>query len=312
MRISARLLSVLIIAGAVLGSIGCLRTMAPKTPKPMRAPVMGSYDGNEFKHDVENYKTSMDKEQWATAEAQRNSIAYRVMGDIEVSYGRFEIGLTERRAGVHTSADAVQLGLTAATGVVGVVDVKDMLAASATAFQGTRTSFDKNYFQEKTTEALISQMRASRQAIQARLIKNLGTRDVRSYPFEAAWIDLVQYYYAGTVPSALVELANKAGTEATQTKAEVTQAVSAVTRSAIDVRSTYESLSSAALSRDTSKSQYGTTMLRTILEDAGYAPAANATPDQLLEMFRTAMAEAADDSKKLDKLNSAIKQAQSK
>ena len=63
--------------------------------------------------------------------------------------------------------------------------------------QGMRTSLDKNFFQEKTTESIISQMRASRKTKQALLITNLGKRNVASYPLEQAWIDLVGFYYAG-------------------------------------------------------------------------------------------------------------------
>ena len=114
--------------------------------------------------------------------ALRNQIAYRVMGDIESSYSKFEMSLTTQRAGFETGSDAVQLGISAAATVVGASDVKDILNASLTAFTGTRTSLDKNFFQEKTTESIISEMRAARKTKQAQLITNLATRDVASYP----------------------------------------------------------------------------------------------------------------------------------
>jgi hypothetical protein len=303
---------------ATLSMCGCLHhTMSPKVPNEMSS-TNASYSKKQFEDDVTLYRTKYSASDWATAEALRNQIAYRVMGDIENSYGKFEVALTTNRAAILTSSDAVQLGLAAATGVVGSVDVKDLLAASLTAFQGSRTSFDKNYFQEKTTEALIAQMRASRRNLQARLLLNLGTRDVRSYPFDAAWIDLVQYYYAGTVPSALVELASKAGSDAQDANAKVDQAVDQLTpttpkqaKQAISIRSAFQQLSADVASADAGRSQRAEQLLRTILNSAGYTMPADATVQQLLEQFRRAMSEAASDNEKLNKLNSAVQAAQS-
>ena len=59
-------------------------------------------------------------------------------------------------------------------------------------------------------------MRASRKTLQAQMLLNLSTRDVQSYPLEAAWTDVVNYYYAGTIPSALVDISSKTGNDALQ------------------------------------------------------------------------------------------------
>jgi hypothetical protein len=305
--------------GATMLNCGCLpRTMAPSVPKEMSASSV-SYHKKDFDADVAAYKAKFSTSDWSSAEALRNQIAYKVMGDIENSYGMFEVKLTTNRAAIMTSSDAVQLGLAAATGVVGSVDVKDILAASLTAFQGTRTSFDKHYFQEKTTEALIAQMRASRRSLQARLMLNLGTRDVRSYPFEAAWMDLVQYYYAGTVPSALTELASKAGSDAQAAGIEVKEAAEQLTpatpkqaKQAVSIRDEYEKLNSAVNSGNQAVANKAIQTLRAILTKTGYRFDENATGQQLLELFRQAMSDAATDDDKLGKLSTAVEEAVSK
>jgi hypothetical protein len=291
--------------------------MAPAVPQEMSAPSV-SYQIKDFDADVSAYRAKFSASDWPAAEALRNQISYRVMGDIENSYGDFEVKLTTNRAAILTGSDAVQLGLAAATTVVGSVDVKDILAASLTAFQGARTSFDKNYFQEKTTEALIAQMRASRRSLQARLMLNLGTRDVRSYPMEAAWMDLVQYYYAGTVPSALVEISSKAGSDAQAAATAVKNAADQLTpatpkqaKQAFSIRSEYEKLSSAVNSGDQATANKAIQTLHVILTNAGFSVAENATGQQLLEKFRQAMSDAAGNDEKLGKLNIAIEEAES-
>jgi hypothetical protein len=223
------------------------------------------------------------------------------------------MSLTTQRAAFETGSDAVQLGMTAATTLVGSVDVKDILAASLSAFQGTRLSYDKNFFREKTTESIVSQMRASRKTKQAQLITSLATRDVTSYPWDAVWIDLVDFYYAGTVPSALVEIAGATGTKAETATTTLNNAVAALTprtqaqaRQAIDIRAAYEKLSAAATSADAAKSAGAIQSLKGILTAVGHKPEQNASAQDLLTMLRAAMNDARTDNDKLASLSAAI------
>lgn len=298
---------------------GCVHTMAPKLPRELSASAVVTYSKNEFEADRNDYRKAVAAGDMSRALLLRNQIAYRVMADIESSYGGFETNLTASRAGIQTTSDAIQLGMTAASTVVGSSDVKDLLTASLSAFKGTSLSFDKNYFQEKTTEALISQMRASRQVLQARLLLSLGTRDVSSYPLDAAWIDLVDYYYSGTVPSALVAIATKAGSDATQASAKVDAAVKALTpatpaqaKQAVDIRTVYNDLSAQVASSDSTTASTALQKLRTILEAAGYNPPPNAAGQDLLALFRQAMHDASIDDSKLAALSAAVQAAQIK
>jgi hypothetical protein len=236
------------------------------------------------------------------------------MGDIEINYSKFEMNLTTQRAGFETGSDAVQLGMSAAATLVGATDIKNILDASLTAFQGTRTSLDKNFFQEKTTESIISQMRATRKTKQAQLITNLATRDVSSYPWDAVWIDLVDFYYAGTVPSALVEIASTTGTKADAATTTLANTVAALTpttpaqlKQSISNRSAYEKLRADASGSDTSKVAKAVQSLRQILASYdGSAPATDATATDLLAQFKKAIDESTTDNDKLAKLTTAV------
>jgi hypothetical protein len=282
-------------------------------PRELSAPSAASYSKDQFNKDVETYRGLVTGEHpdLSKALALRNQIAYRVMADIESSYGSFEMKLTTQRAGFETGSDTVQLGITAATAVIGVGDVKDILAASLLGFQGTRLSVDKNFFREKTTESIISQMRASRKTKQAELIKSLANRSVADYPWDAVWIDLIDFYYAGTVPSALVEIASGTGTKAdaatTTLKnavAELTSRTPAQAKNAIDIRSAYDKLSAAAA--DPAKSMGALASLNRILTAIGNPPADKAPAADLLALLKAAMIEAKSDDNKLAKLTDAI------
>lgn len=292
---------------------GCPSNMGPKMPKELTAPSTSLYPTDSFKSDLDRYRTAVTNNDLKTARTIRDQMSYRVMADIESTYGNFEMKLASSRATQATLADATMLGLTAATTVVGASDVKDILAATATAFQGTWTSYDKNFFQQKTTEALIAQMRATRRTLQAQLITSLGTRDVTSYPWDAVWIDLIRFYYAGTVPSALVELASNAGTQANKATETLNNAVAALTprtpeqaQATVDIRSAYTMLTAAINGKDAAKASASEATLRKILTDYGSATAADENGAALLADLRKAMAEASSDNDKLASLSKAI------
>jgi hypothetical protein len=287
--------------------------MGPKMPKEMATPSITAYDPKLFAEDVKSYRALVAQGNFSAARDLRNQMAYHVMADLESSYGIFEMRLSTQRAGFQTGSDAIQLGMTAATTLVGASDVKDILAASLSGFQGTRLSLDKNFFQEKTTESLLSQMRASRKTKQAQLITSLGTRDVTSYPWDAAWMDLIELYYAGTIPSALAEISTTAGARADAATDKLNKAVAELTprtpeqaQQAIDIRAAYEKLSTAATGTDPTATASAVQSLKQILNSAGYQPDDNASAQNLLEMLRKAMGAARSDDKKLESLKAAI------
>lgn len=305
------------VAAAVLLCLpaGCLR-VAPKMPPTLASPAPIAYSGKEFDADVTAYRGAVQAGDVAGARQRRDTIVYRVLAQVDAAYGAFEVNLDVRRAGAQTAGDAAQLGVTAAATVVGASGVKDILTATATALEGTRLSFDKNYFEQKTTEALVSQMRASRSGMKAQLLSNLGHRDVASYPLEAAWVDLIGYYYAGTIPAALVEIANHAGSDAVKadqdlkdTVRTLTPATPAQARQAVDIRAVYEQLQDEAASNAPGTALRAMRRLRAILTGAAVSFDPRASSSDLLARMREAMVVAAEDPAKEAKLEAAVQAA---
>jgi len=294
---------------------GCIRS-APRMPRNLSSAVPINYSSQEFDDDVQAYRNAVKANQLGSAKAARDSIVFRVIAQIDSSYGHFEGGLTNGRAAFQTGSDAAQLGLTAAATIVGASAVKDILTATSTALQGTSLSIDKNFYEQKTTESLVSQMRASRKALQAQILLSLSSRDVISYPLEAAWIDVVGYYYAGTIPSALVDIASSTGSAATVADQQLKSTVQALTnatptqaKQAVSIRTVYTKLSSEISSGDATQSSQASVTLRKILDSVGVSYAADATGADLLAALKTEMQVAASDDTRLQKLNDAVQAA---
>ena len=316
-----RTISSLALAALLPVLTGCLNSIAPHRPQTL-APTVAAYAAADYKADVARYRSAISEKDYTQARALRDQIVYRTLADIESQYGHFEQQLTVNRASENLLADTAQLGLTAATTVVSAGDIKDILAASLSGLQGTQLSIDKNFFREKTTEALISQMRADRKNLQAQIISRLASQDViptpatkdqqaiPAYALEAAWIDVTQYYYAGTVPSALVSIASNTGDAATKAQANLTTtiqslkpATAAQAAQSINIRSVYQKLSAAATSAD---SAAAIASLRSLLTANGITPDPAATATQLLDQFKQLMLAAASDDAKLKTLSDSI------
>ena len=289
---------------------GCFNSMAPTPPK-IHAPAMTSYPASDYRGDVNSYRIAISAKDYTQARILRDQIVYRTLADIESTYGRFEVRLTTSRATESVLADTAQLGITAATTVVGASDVKDILAASLSGLQGTQLSIDKNFFREKTTESLISQMRADRKNLEAQIVSRLANQDVipttdpttkaniAAYSLDAAWIDVTQYYYAGTVPSALVSIATATGKNASEAATTLSKAVHALTpatgaqaKQGIDVSRAFEKLSGEALSDNTTVSAPAIKSLQNILKAIGITPATSGKAQELIDQLTQARAAA--------------------
>jgi hypothetical protein len=302
-----------VIAWAALTTIGCFR-VAPKMPPPLASMAPINYSSSALDADVATYHASIANHALDNAKTQRNQIVFRIIAQIDAAYGAFELNLSTRRAGLQTGGDAAQLGLSAAATLVGASDIKDILSATSTAFQGTRLSVDKNFYEQKTTESLVSQMRASRKNLQAQILLSLSNRDVNSYPLESAWGDVVNYYYAGTIPSALVDIAGKAGNDAVKADQTLKDAVKELTpatpdqaKQALTIRSEYEALNKAVSSgNETSVKAAGETLAR-ILTNAKIQFDPSASASNLLEVFKQAIIATANDNAKLQTLDAAVK-----
>lgn len=215
------------LAGALTLALSGCALVTPPPPKSVRYEGDSTqYSKDDLNSERAKYDTAMTgtTPNLAAARLLRDRMIHRIRVDIDIWYAAQEAQLYEQRAGMNTFADFVELGLAGATSLTNGEHAKTVLATILSVGKGTRLSFDKNWFREKATESLINTMRSGRNTKLADILQKMTANSADKYTFEEAWGDLIAYYQAGTIYSALVSLSADTGQKATKSEAELKKA----------------------------------------------------------------------------------------
>ena len=139
------------------------------------------------------------------AKTIRDRMIYRILAETELYYRTYEARVFADRGRLAFSGELAELSLAAGAAVSRGTRGKTILTTLLTAATGARLSFDQNFFREKTTEAILAQIAVDRGRIRARIETRMA-QTVEEYPFEAAWSDLVELFFAGTLEGGLQSL----------------------------------------------------------------------------------------------------------
>ena len=152
---------------------------------------------------------------WRLTKARRNAIIQARLAEIDILYYRNERDISrEVRSG--------NFGFSLAKIFVGGIGSQ---AAEATAqslnalsavLEGAKSAYDRDILLEQSMEAFVSQMRANRAAVKARIVSRYNDEST-AYTLQMALSDLTAYQQAGTLDAALsgiTEIANKNEKEA--------------------------------------------------------------------------------------------------
>lgn len=134
--------------------------------------------------------------------AKRDTFIAGRLALYDLEYLRFISRYRLSRAEQNTAFDAVALGIGVATTTVSGAGAKTVLGAVTTALTGLRTSYEKNFYDDKTAAALVAQMTAERKKALVPIIRGLRM-SVEDYPITVAIVDLAAYQQAGTIDGAL-------------------------------------------------------------------------------------------------------------
>jgi hypothetical protein len=140
----------------------------------------------------------------------RNEIVYELMTAINQGYQDHEKAFKAGFASKDVLVDSTHLAVDLAATVMAPVQTKTVLSAIATGLGGVNASIDKNYFDQKSVEIVMLEMRSLRKTKAGEITGNLKTLPTSQYPLSEAMRDLVEYYYCGSSTNALISLQEKA------------------------------------------------------------------------------------------------------
>jgi hypothetical protein len=99
------------------------------------------------------------------------------------------------------------------------------LGAASLAVQGGTKAFSDEILFQKTVQVLATQMRTRRATVATDIISRMRTLDLVVYPLSMALADLDEYYAAGTISGALIEIQKTVSAEAQAAEALKAQTI---------------------------------------------------------------------------------------
>lgn len=193
-------------------TVGCFgRFERPAVPKVIAPPDRsGSYTLEQYKADLKSYDIETTDAGKVTL---RNKMVYGILAEIDYVFYDYETKLYLNQGAFKVGGDFLELGLSSASTITNGARAKTVLSGVLSGVSGVNLSIDKNFFRQQTVQAISSSMEANRDRIKNVILQQLK-QDAATYPFSAARADLIRYFFAGTLPSGLLQLHQQAATNA--------------------------------------------------------------------------------------------------
>ncbi len=136
----------------------------------------------------------------------RNRVLYELMGIFDDYYYKNTVNIRDGVVGKNLLVSFSGIATSFAAALAGGEQIKTVLSAISGGLQTINGTFDKEALLNTSVQALRFQMDASRAVVAAGIIEAMD-KNLADYPLEAGLRDLIRYYDAGTVTSALTALA---------------------------------------------------------------------------------------------------------
>ena len=148
----------------------------------------------------------------------RNDIIARRKYVIDANYSAYEAEFGWQNQGFGFAADTASLGLNTAGTLVPISSTTRLLGGIAGAVTGVKGNYQADLLAAKTGQIIQSQMRANRDIVAARILRNMG-QSTAVYPLSLAYSDLEDLFRAGTLTSGLINAADVVGVNAQNAEA---------------------------------------------------------------------------------------------
>lgn len=132
----------------------------------------------------------------------RNRLIEGRMAVIDEHFRTFETGLAQESSGADFGIAAAGIGV-GAVGSFVAKTASQILSAVSGGLAGVDAAYGKSVLYERAASALLAQMRAERKVIAAQIFLR-WTDTIDKYPLWVARTDLEAYYFAGSLPGAIV------------------------------------------------------------------------------------------------------------
>lgn len=156
----------------------------------------------------------------------RNSIVLGRMALTDMNYTKYEQDLTRERQQAPFAATLASLALSGTGTIVSDAATKTALAVVDTALKGAKEAYDKDILAQQTIAFIQTQMRTNRNNVRSRIVNQLSL-SADQYPLELAFLDLEDYYAAGTITGGLIGIGE--GTAGRLTESEDIKLLSSTT-----------------------------------------------------------------------------------
>lgn len=170
---------------------------------------------------IEKYHSSNNADRKGLTQREWRDLVVEVrIRAINLRFNEFQRSLYQEGVVIGIGTDWTTLALNA-TGALYKSTAQTMSAISA-GIIGGKSSFDKNAYFEKSMPTLLAMMSAKRKEVLVNIRKGL-VKDIGQYPLDRALDDLDSYYAAGSIPGALLEVANNANAVSQKAQEELKQ-----------------------------------------------------------------------------------------
>lgn len=144
----------------------------------------------------------------STPKTIRNRMIETRMAVIDAHFKEFQAGLVKENVRADFLFALVGIGVGGAGALVSET-TSQILSAVSGGLAGSQAAYSKSVLYDKAMSALIAQMEASRKAVAAEIFARWND-DVDQYPMWMARRDLEGYYFAGSLPGAILATASDA------------------------------------------------------------------------------------------------------
>lgn len=174
--------------------------------------LVSQYFGDDYRTDYDNAAVGSEAKREA-----RNEIINGRIAAFDILFNLYQNELHREGVGVNLSIDAILVGLGAAGAIV-TGGTSQVLSAAAGGVTGLKGAIDRDVFFEKTMPVLLQEMNARRKSILVQIRDGLS-KPVSDYPLSQGLADIESYYFAGTIPGALIGITESAGAKGAEAEA---------------------------------------------------------------------------------------------